>query len=306
MRCTSPKKMSFDHNGNITFSYSKADKAIIPISIPCGKCIACMLEYSRQWAIRCYHESLTSVSDLSNVFITLTYSDKNLTSNRLIKKDFTDFLERAKYNLGYRALYACGEYGKKTQRPHWHAILFDFPLKDLKFYSKNKHGHPLFTSETLDDLWPYNEKTFPNKIGLVDYGSAAYVARYHAKGLIHGNKQEQQTDGLSPISIKTRGLGKTFLEQHWKDVFSYGYIIHNGTKHSIPRYYERWFEANHPSHYLDYVTQVKIPAIKRGEILGDIQHERWINHPERQIHPLKTREEILNIKTRKLMRDRTD
>jgi len=45
------------------------------VVVPCGQCIGCRLERSRQWAVRCVHES--SLYD-RNCFITLTYSDEYL------------------------------------------------------------------------------------------------------------------------------------------------------------------------------------------------------------------------------------
>ena len=41
------------------------------MQVPCGQCIGCRLERSRQWAIRCVHEA--SLHPI-NCFITLTYS----------------------------------------------------------------------------------------------------------------------------------------------------------------------------------------------------------------------------------------
>lgn len=45
------------------------------VLIPCGRCIGCRLEYSRQWANRCmlelqYHDSA--------YFVTVTYDDEHV------------------------------------------------------------------------------------------------------------------------------------------------------------------------------------------------------------------------------------
>lgn len=47
----------------------------LPVTLPCGQCIGCRLERSRQWAIRCAHEA--SLYE-ENCFITLTYRDEDL------------------------------------------------------------------------------------------------------------------------------------------------------------------------------------------------------------------------------------
>ena len=56
--------------------------------LSCGKCIGCRLEYSRQWAVRMYHES--QLHDL-NCFLTLTYAE---TGFSLVPRDFTLFMKR--------------------------------------------------------------------------------------------------------------------------------------------------------------------------------------------------------------------
>lgn len=309
MRCTSPKKMSFDKHGNRTFSKKLAVEEIVPFDISCGKCISCQLEYSRSWAVRCVHEALITPIERTNLFITLTYSDEHLPGPILVKNDFDRFLERLKDNYGYRSVYACGEYGKETKRPHWHALLFDFTLPDLKKWSSNKHGNDLYTSLCLDDMWPYNDKKFPNKIGYVDYGSAAYVARYHNKSLAHGTKQQQKEQGLEPLSIKTKGLGKHFLEKYHSDIFNYGYVVMNGSKHSIPRYYNNWYQKHYPEQWLRYVTEVRLPLNKKVSQMSDEQYQKWINDPERSSYaltPLETKNEILKLKTASIMRNRGD
>ena len=51
---------------NVSQGYSD-----MPVTVACNQCIGCRLERSRQWAIRCVHES--SLHPI-NCFITLTYS----------------------------------------------------------------------------------------------------------------------------------------------------------------------------------------------------------------------------------------
>jgi hypothetical protein len=36
---------------------ASANIALSGLKIPCGRCIGCRLEYSRQWAMRCHHEA---------------------------------------------------------------------------------------------------------------------------------------------------------------------------------------------------------------------------------------------------------
>ena len=54
------------------------------LHLPCGQCIGCRLERSRQWAIRCVHEASLHKQ---NAFITLTYSDDNLPDPPTLRVD---------------------------------------------------------------------------------------------------------------------------------------------------------------------------------------------------------------------------
>lgn len=157
------------------------------LSLPCGQCIGCRLERSRQWAIRCMHEAQLHEN---NSFITLTISDdqshlplqKRISTNTLRKSDFQRFMKRLRDKRDYRAdghigYYYCGEYGEKYQRPHYHACLFNCDFPDKYLYKITDTGEHLFRSPELEKLWPYGFST----IGNVTFESAAYVARYITK-----------------------------------------------------------------------------------------------------------------------------
>ena len=59
----------------MVFSQANAYQPDEPLEIPCGQCIGCKLERSRQWAMRCVHEALLHEE---NSFITLTYAPEAL------------------------------------------------------------------------------------------------------------------------------------------------------------------------------------------------------------------------------------
>ncbi len=80
--------------------------------LPCGQCIGCRLERSRQWAIRCVHEAQLYEE---NCFITLTYNDENLpTDNSLDKQHWVLFMKKFRKKIAPHKIrfFMCGEYGE--------------------------------------------------------------------------------------------------------------------------------------------------------------------------------------------------
>lgn len=204
------------------------------LQVPCGRCIGCRLEKSRQWAIRCTHES-TLYKD--NCFITLTYSDeKNPVS--LNTKDFQLFMKRLrKYYSPQKIRFFMGaEYGEQTGRPHHHAILFNCDFPDKKLVRNNSKGQ-LYTSATLDSLWSNGSTT----IGNVTMESAQYVAKYAVKK-IYGDMAKSHYQGKKPeYSTMSRkpGIGTNWLKKYSTDVYPNDYVvIKNGSKIKPPKFYD--------------------------------------------------------------------
>lgn len=202
--------------------------------LPCGQCIGCRLERSRQWAIRCMHEA-----DMheDNCFITLTYNEENLPKNRSLQlEDFQNFMKRLRKAYDHKIrFFHCGEYGEKLGRPHYHALLFGHDFKDRERF-KNCNGYRLDTSDELSGLW---KKGF-HLVGDVTFESAAYVARYIMKK-VTGEKMEDHYKGLKPeyVTMSRRdGIGKGWYEKFKKDVYPDDFVVVNGGLSKAPRYYD--------------------------------------------------------------------
>lgn len=235
----------------------------MPISLPCGSCIGCRLERSRQWAIRCVHEaSLHS----NNCFITLTYAPEHLPKGgTLVMEHFQLFMKRLrkKYGAGIR-FFHCGEYGEKKGRPHYHALLFnfDFPDKEKAPFSLEKHSeHDLWTSESLTELWGKGHCS----IGSVTFESAAYVARYITKKrtgkgcpprCVDAGKPyhsclspEKYYDGIKPEYItmsRKPGIASKWYSQWKTDVFPSDSVVVRGREMKPPKFYVRQLEIDDP------------------------------------------------------------
>lgn len=228
-------------NGKWPITFSAQDGFLdLPVTVPCGRCLGCRLERSRQWAIRCTHEAMLHVH---NSFITLTYAPEFLPpTGTLWPKDLTDFWKRLRYYLDGQKVryYACGEYGSKLKRPHYHALCFgyDFPDKEL---FQVRRGVRYYISPLLRRVWPFGFSL----IGEVTFESAAYVARYCLKKQ-YGDKASDYYNGLIPefaTMSRKPGIGREWIEKYYKDVYPHDYVIvRNGVKSKPPRYYDNVFE----------------------------------------------------------------
>ena len=213
------------------------------LELPCGQCVGCRLERSRQWAIRCMHEA--SLYD-RNCFLTLTYEDKHLPpGGSLVKSDFQNFMKRLrkKYGPGIR-YYHCGEYGENLGRPHYHAIIFNHDFEDKKAFSE-RGGNTIYTSDELSDIWDYGFSV----IGDVTFESAAYVARYVMKK-VTGKKAVDHYGGLIPEyttmsrgskKLGTGGIGKGWFDKFYTDVYPRDAVITRGYLSRPPRFYDNLY-----------------------------------------------------------------
>lgn len=244
------------------------------LQVPCGQCIGCRLERSRQWAIRCVHES--SMYE-SNVFITLTYSDKYLPKDgslsvsafqkfmkRLRKMASTDSkfkkLCRKKFGKDFLKIrfFHCGEYGEKFQRPHYHACLFNMDFPDRELW-KVREGVRLYTSKFLQKCWKFGFST----IGDVTFESAAYVARYVTKK-ITGDKAEEYYQGRKPeytTMSRRPGIGRGWYDMYKKDVFPSDEVVLRGKVLTPPKFYDRILEHEDVREYTRIKDKRKAKAL---------------------------------------------
>lgn len=237
----------------MVFNRSSALQPDDPIHLPCGQCIGCRLERSRQWAVRCLHEA--SLYD-NNCFITLTYNDKHLPPDRSLDVSvFQKFMKRLRFKYSDQTIrfFHCGEYGELNGRPHYHACIFNFDFPDKEVW-KISNGHRLYVSKSLEELWEFGFST----IGDVTFESAAYVARYIMKK-ITGDAAEAHYERIDPTTgLVTRlkpeyttmsrrpGIGKGFFDQFSTDFYPHDYVVVNGVKVRPPKYYDGLLELTRP------------------------------------------------------------
>jgi hypothetical protein len=276
-------------NGKRSIVFNPKDGFVdMPIDVPCGQCIGCRLERSRQWAIRCLHES--SLYD-ENCFITLTYDDDHLPEDGSLQLEhFQKFMKRLRKRFEPRKIrfFHCGEYGEKFRRPHYHACLFNFDLPDKKLF-KISNGFRLYTSDILDDLWSYGYAM----VGDVTFESAAYVARYITKK-ITGEAAKEHYQGLMPeytTMSRRPGIGAEWFRKYKSDVFPNDMCIINGKQVKVPKFYDGLLKVEAED------ESILVKSRREKEVKERIS-EHWDEYHGR----LRTKERVAELTANQLKR----
>lgn len=262
----------------VVFEERKGD-VVERLHLPCGKCLGCMLERSRQWAIRCVHEAKMHER---NCFITLTYNDEHLPAyESLDYTDFQKFMKRLrKHAKGHKIrFFMCGEYGDRRKRPHYHACIFGYDFMDRVLFKRTGSGSNIYTSEELQKIWSDNKE---NPIGFASVGdvtfdSAGYISRYVLKKSFghmadHEYKEIDMETGevisrekeFVHMSLKP-GIGYPFYKKYFSDVFPNDLVVADGVAMKPPKYYTKKLrEEDADTHELVLARRMD-KGIEKGE-----------------------------------------
>jgi hypothetical protein len=196
----------------------------------------------------------------------------------------------------------CGEYGDDSWRPHYHAIIFGYNFTSgIEYKSEwcearkqiqvSEVGNPYYISPLLSLLWPFGYHVIAN----CTWESAAYVARYctkkvtgdkaeaHYNRLIidwdedSGELREFQEVDLEPeyaTMSRRPGIGKGWYDKFKSDCYPSNYLIHDGHKTPIPKYYDKLLELE---------DEIQFKAVK-------MQRELAILHCKDELTPTRLRQ----------------
>ena len=268
--------------------------------VPCGRCLACRIKKRTEWAMRITHE--LDYYDYTS-FVTLTYTDEYLPLSdkgysTLRKKHLQDFIKRLRRDWPEPIKYfACGEYGDKTQRAHYHAILMGIGLLP---------EHRLHVMR----CWPWCDWDNPTirerSFGLAEQDSVRYVAQYIDKKLSgEALKDDYKLYGREPVfRLLSRGIGARYALTNATQLETRGYITMRSTPLSIPRYYIN-------------KTDIDIDNVKKHAEMTEIDHIetitglrltrddlRWINPPLRRL--VDTQDAIARKQSRDNLKSKTE
>lgn len=255
------------------------------ILLPCGQCIGCRLEKSRQWALRCVHEA--SLHD-DNCFITLTYDDVHLPPGGSLQlDDIQNFFKRFRDRIYPAKLrfFQCGEYGTQLQRPHHHACIFGYDFPDKELFFRSSTGFNVWRSPLLEDLWQFGFSS----IGDLTFETAAYTARYIMKK-INGDDAEEHYQGRKPefITMSRRpGIAADWAKKYFSDIYPKDFVtIKGGIKCRPAKFYDRLFDQFHHS---------EMKKIKSKRSAYALDHNLHADHTPERLQ-VKERHKMLTIK----------
>jgi hypothetical protein len=171
---------------------------------------------------------------LSAHFITLTYNTETVPISKkgymtLDKTDIQKYFKRLRKlhtennKISY---YVCGEYGTKTKRPHYHAIIFNANILHI------------------EQAWKINNAPLGNIFdGAVNGASIGYTLKYMCKPKIipqHYNDDREKEFSLMSKKLGTNYLTDNMVQWHHDDLLNRMYIpIEDGKKIAMPRYYKQ-------------------------------------------------------------------
>lgn len=237
MSCYHPIPVWYREGHKVLFRKPEASLFSLykPITIPCGVCIGCKLDRSKDWTGRLLMEYELNKDAF---FITLTYDDVHLPKNgSLCKRDVQLFLKRLRKMFPFLTIkYFCaGEYGSTTFRPHYHLVVFGVNLFNEVFKSKKYDNSGHFKSEVLDKLWSNGFSLFsavtPENIG--------YTTRYTLKKVNYKVKDRslKKFGLIDEFLLCSKGLGFNYFLLNYDRLVSNGVYYYSGNAYPLPRYF---------------------------------------------------------------------
>lgn len=200
-------------------------------SVPCGRCINCVIARSYQWSKRLQLE--LEEHDAAS-FITLTYDN---APYNFVMRDVQLFLKRLRKRIQKKiSYYLVGELGEKTRRVHYHAIIFGFWPDDALLYKTKPYN--LYTSKILTDSWGLGHVV----IGEVNEQTINYCTGYMTKDFGAINFVPETGEIIRPFMTcsKKPGIGRRYFERlDETTLIDRDYIYFKGSADLMPKYFNR-------------------------------------------------------------------
>lgn len=201
------------------------------LTVPCGKCAACISNRINDWAFRLEQEN--KYSDYA-YFVTQTYEVEPEQPSLHHIQNFYKHVRKLLLNDETLRYFHVSERGEQKNRVHYHSIIFIRGNRDYLTYS-----------HILDHCWPHGFSFF----GSCTPASIRYVCKYLHKAT-----------GADNIFTCSNGLGKEWITPSISDSIvkrPRRTVIHSGQHRRVPRYYIKKFQEEGVIFPTTNVNQIK-------------------------------------------------
>lgn len=177
-----------------------------------------------EWATRI---ELESAAHAQSTFCTLTYATPPLSELEdpdtgeiipglptLIRSDLSDWLKRLRIGFQRKTdnsssirFFACGEYGEKNHRPHYHVILFGYPgcVYGRSRYEDGRTIDCCFSCDLIRDTWGKGIiQSEPLAAGHIKYVAGYVLKKMTSK---HDKRLLGRAPEFSAMSLQNGGIG---------------------------------------------------------------------------------------------------
>jgi len=283
-------RLKFGVDAMVAAEKPKYKPYVEKLELPCGKCVGCRLKKASEWSLRCVLELR---SHMTGCFLTLTYATEHLPAgNSLNRVDLQLFWKRLRKYLSSQPgkpkirYVACGEYGEKLGRPHYHACVFGWAPSDLIRVDNNPGAKdPLYNSPVVAGIWRLGRIT----VGTLTAKSAGYTARYALKKQEWQGRAAGDLGKMRPYVVASQGIGRDFFKANCEALFRNDFVVHPEklTQTPLPPYYDRLMEKFVGEEaYREFKARRKARAAAKRDPAEET--------PERR----KAREEVVKLRIR--------
>lgn len=183
---------------------------------------------------------LENLCHSASAFVTLTYADEYLPEDLSLRPvDLKRFMYRLRTGLARKKekpvrFYAVGEYGDKSERPHYHLLLFGYQtcLRGASWYTERRTSC-CSRCDFIRDTWGKGHVG----LGTVTHQSVRYVCSYMTKNMRH--RHDSRLHGREPeFSRKSNrpGIGYGALREVTETILQYGLDADGDKMGAVPTY----------------------------------------------------------------------
>lgn len=252
------------------------------LTVPCGHCNFCLSNKRADWSFRLYQENKASQS---SHFLTLTYDDSTVPVGddclSLCKRDVQLFTKKLRVANGSKLrYYTVGEYGTRTQRPHYHSIMFGLERPAL---------------DRISDIWALGNV----HVGDVTPASIHYVTKYVI------NREGPAVQGREPpftVMSRRPGIGAVYCSTHknyHREAKRY-YSQQCGIYARLPRYYKDKFFTQEEKREMAETAEFESVLSTRKEMarIEAFHDDPYVHYSERIIHKHDSMNARINSKNK--------